>query len=93
MSLYEKIMKTIDMMKNIESDAAAIETLYFELKQSLRDRGIYFMAHDIQAIEIYRDDEYIVIEFYLNTIEIWIKIYRDGYIDTNIYPIHRCECG
>jgi hypothetical protein len=93
MSIYEVISKTIDLMDKIESNAAAIETLYASLKDMLRARGIYFMAHDIQAIRVDKSDKDIIIEIFLQSTEIWVKIYKDGGVDASIYPLLKCECG
>ena len=90
-SLYERVSKIIENNN--------IDELYDALKALLTTENmrILFPRRAVQAVEIYRDldDEYIVIEFYLTSISVWIKIYRDGYIDKHIYKIFKCdlECG
>jgi hypothetical protein len=93
MSLYENVLKTIKSIKAIEPDAVAI-TLYSELKNIIRDQGVYFRAHDVQAVRVLIDPDYIIIEFYLQSIEVWIKIRKDrDYADVSIYPLNWCQCG
>jgi hypothetical protein len=84
----------IDILNSIESDAAAIDTLYFELKPLLRvrERGIFFPVHTVQAVRIDKDENNIIIEIFLETIEIWIKITRE-YVDAHIYPLFQCDCS
>ena len=86
-SLYERVSKIIENNN--------IDELYNELKALLatENKRILFPRTSIQAVETYRspDDEYIVVEFYLTSISVWIKIYRDGYIDKHIYKIFKCD--
>jgi hypothetical protein len=93
MSLYERVVKIIESMQNIESDAAAIDTLVFELRPLLRAQGVLFPVHVTQAVRIDNLVDYIMIYIYLLTIEIWVKIYKDDTTSIYIYPIQRCECG
>jgi hypothetical protein len=91
MSLYEKIIKTIDSILSIESDAAAIDTLVFELRPLLRGQGVFFPIHEVQAVRIDKSNNDIIIEIFLQSIEIWVKIYKDGYVNASIYPILNCS--
>jgi hypothetical protein len=88
MSLYERITKVIA--------SENIDDLYNELKALLasENKRILFPRQAVQAVEIYRspDDEYIVIEFYLTSISVWIKINRDDdYIETRIFQMFKCD--
>jgi hypothetical protein len=92
MSIYERITKAIA--------SENIDDLYNELKALLatENKRILFPRQAIQAVEIYRspDDEYIVVEFYLTSISIWIKIDKyDDRIETRIFQVLKCdvECG
>jgi hypothetical protein len=88
MSLYERVSKIIA--------SENIDDLYNELEALLasENKRILFPRSAIQAVEIYRspDDEYIVIEFYLTSISVWIKINRDDdYIETRIFQMFKCD--
>jgi sortase (surface protein transpeptidase) len=91
MSLYEKIAKIIENNN--------IDELYNELKALLstennkKDKKVFFKQQALQAIEVYRDDDCVIIELYLTSISIWIKIYKDDSTSIYIYPTQRCECG
>jgi hypothetical protein len=96
-TIFEKIAKTIHTIEMIESNAAAIDILYGELKDILRKKtGIYFVAHNIQLVRINNDPNEITLEIYLETVKILVKITK-GYIDAYIYPIIQpmiqCSCG
>jgi hypothetical protein len=88
MSLYERITKVIA--------SENIDDLYNELKALLAsengNKRILFPRGAIQAVEIYQDADCIIIQFYLQSIEIWVKIKKD-YVNAQIYPIQKCECG
>jgi hypothetical protein len=88
MSLYEKIAKIIENNN--------IDEIYNELKALLttENKRILFPRGAIQAVETYRspDDEYIVVEFYLTSISVWMKIDKyDDRIETRIFQMFKCD--
>ena len=87
-SLYERVSKIIENNN--------IDELYNELKALLatENKRILFPRNAIQAVEIYQDADYIIIQFYLLSVEVWMKIYKDrDYVVTHIYQLTKCECG
>jgi hypothetical protein len=88
MSLYERVVKIV------ENNNDNIDELYDELKALLasENKRILFPRGAIQAVEIYQDADCIIIQFYLLSVEVWVKIKKD-YVNAQIYPIQKCECG
>lgn len=93
--VLEKTIALIKEIKTIDSNALAIEMLVKGLRDILREKGIYFAPFDVQLVNITHkkdvDGEYVIIDIYLHTVEVWVKITED-YVSTSIYPLVRCEC-
>jgi hypothetical protein len=93
MSIYERIMKAIERFPQTlpgESFGEVLSVLERYLRQ---EKGLLLSYGAVQAMYIDQSDDYMVIEIYLRSIEIWIKIYKEGHTDVSIYPLLRCECG
>lgn len=93
--VLEKTIALLNEIKTIDSNALAIEMLVKKLRDILREKGIYFAPFDVQLVNISHekdvDGEYVVIDIYLHTVVVWVKITED-YVSTSIYPLVRCEC-
>jgi hypothetical protein len=93
--VLEKTISLINEIKTTDSNALAIEMLVRGLRDILREKGIYFTPFDVQLVNITHqkdaEDEKIIIQIYLHSIELWVKITKD-YVSTSVYPLIRCEC-
>jgi hypothetical protein len=60
----------------------------------LREKGIYFPTSSVQLVNITHskdeDSESVIIDIYLNTVEVWVKI-TEKYAHVSVYPLVRCE--
>lgn len=93
--VLEKTIALLNEVKTIDSNALAIEILMKGLRDILREKGIYFTPFDVQLVNITHekdvDGEYVIIDIYLHTAEVWVKI-TENHVSTHIYPLVRCEC-
>jgi hypothetical protein len=65
----------------------------YKVVKLLEKDNIYVSVDDIQAIMLMKFDDYIVIDVYLRTIQIFINIYKnEDRIHTTILPLLRCRC-
>ena len=86
MSLYDKVIELINR-------SYSFETLRYKVADILEQDGIYVSVGDIQAIMILISDDYIIIDVYLRTIQIFVNIYKNkNKIHTSILPLFRCKC-
>jgi len=92
MSLYERVVKAIESIKSIEPEAA-IEILYRELTHLLSGKGIFFPVRKVQVVRVDDLGDYVIIEVFLESVEVWVKIRKDGSVDASIYAtLYQCVC-
>ena len=92
-SLYEEITKAIKKIPDQLTEEAIGEIFGIIERYLKEEKRALLSFRAVQAIDIHQSDDYIIIDIYLVTIEVWVKIYKDGYVDVSVYPIQRCECG
>ena len=86
MSIYDKAVELINR-------SYSFERLRYKVADILKHDGIYVAVDDIQAIMFIKSDDSIVIDVYLNTIQIFVDIYKnENRINASILPLIRCRC-
>jgi hypothetical protein len=93
--LLKKAVEVLEYMRKMDTNERAIEILVNRLEDMLREKGIYLPVTSVQLVNVTHskdgDGESVIIDIYLNTVELWVKITKD-YVSTYVYPLVRCEC-
>jgi len=92
MSLYGEITKAIQKIPDMLTEEAIGEIFGIVERYLKQEKRSLLSFRAVQAIDIHRSDEYVIIIIYLVTVEAWIKIYRDDTVSVSIYPLIKCEC-